>query len=184
MKVYEKIKQLLEEKGWKVKTLNKEIQALFEDNAVHYYTLLRNLHGKTNLQESTLFQIALALGKTPAELKKNTDDEEKFIRLEYNKKACLEIENNSLEFLTGRLTLLPGAKTENEQDPIEKGKFIKWLYGLRGEVTCVLTNAGVEKKYIIKKNETFFFISTEPHHFENKTSKKAVCILIQNPKYI
>ena len=184
MKIDEKIKILLKEKGWKIKALHREIVDLFEDNAVHYLTLYRIIGGQASLRESTLFQIATALGTTPFEIRKDTEEEEEFTLLEYNKKAWLEIENTNLEFLTGRLFLLPGARTEKEQDPVEKGSFIKYIYGLRGEVTCVVTRDNRDEKRHIKKNESFFFNSTHPHHFENNTSQKAVCLLIQNPKYI
>ena len=98
MKIYEKIKIVLKEKGWKLKDLHREIADLFEGNAVTYLTLLRTVHGQTQLRESTLFQIASALGQTPADLRKDTDEEEKFTHYGYNKKAYLEIESSNLDF--------------------------------------------------------------------------------------
>lgn len=184
MKVHEKLKLLLEEKDWTLTALHKKIKDLFEENAVTYLTLLRTVHGETRLRESTLFQIASALEKTPEEIRKDTDEEERFTRYGYNKKAYLEIESGNLNFLTARLVLLAGAKTETEQDPFEKGEFVKWLYGLQGEITCVVTTENGSEKHIIGKNESFYFRSTHPHYFENNTAKRAVCLLIQNPKYI
>ena len=184
MKIHEKIKLLLKEKGWKLKDLNKEIADLFEENAITYLTLLRTVHGKTKLRESTLFQIASALGQTPTDIRKDTDEEKKFTHYGYNKKAYLEIESSNLDFLTARLVLLPGAKTEIEQDPAERGNFLKWFYGLQGETTCVVMTDNSHEKHIIRKNESFYFRSTHPHYFENNTDQKSVCLLIQNPKYI
>lgn len=184
MKVYEKIKLLLKESSWKLTDLHKKILELFEDNAITYLTLLRTIHGETKLRESTLFQIATALGKTPEDIRKDTEEEEKFTRYGYNKKAYLEIESTKLNFLTARLVLLPGAKTETEQDPAERGGFVKWIYGLRGETTCIVTTEDGEQRHIIRKDESFSFHSTYPHYFENHTAQKAVCLLIQNPKYI
>ncbi len=184
MKVNEKIKLLLQNNSLKLTDLHKEIEKIFENNAITYLTLLRTIHGKTKLRESTLFQIATALGKTPEDIRKDTDEEEKFTQYSYNKKAYLEIESTSLNFLTARLILHPGAKTEPEQDPIEKGDFIKWIYGLQGEATCIVRTQNTEQRYIIRKNESFYFKSTDPHYFENQTTQKAVCLLIQNPKYI
>ncbi len=184
MKIYEKIKVVLKEKGWKLKDLHREITDLFEENAVTYLTLLRTVHGETQLRESTLFQIASALSQTPTDLRKDTDEEEKYTHYGYNKKAYLEIESSNLDFLTARLVLLPGAKTEIEQDPTERGNFVKWLYGLQGETTCVVTTEDGLQKHIIGKNESFYFHSTHPHYFENHTDQKSVCLLIQNPKYI
>ena len=184
MKLNDKIHTLLKEKGWKLKNLHRSILELFEDNSITYLTLLRTIHGQTKLRESTLFQIATALEKTPEDIRKDTDEEEKFIRYSYNKKAYLEIESSNLDFLTARLILLPQAKTETEQDPEEKGKFIKWIYGLQGVLTCVVATAEGQEIHHVAKNESFSFNSSHPHHFENTTNKKAVGLLIQNPKYI
>ena len=109
MKVNEKIKLLLKERSWKLKDLHRRIFDLFEDNSITYLTLLRTIHGQTKLRESTLFQIATALEKKPDEIRKDTDEEEKFARYGYNKKAYLEIESTSLNFLTAKLVLLPAA---------------------------------------------------------------------------
>ena len=184
MNINEKIKLLLKEKTWKLKDLHRKILELFEDNSITYLTLLRTIHGQTKLRESTLFQIATALEKTPDEIRKDTDEEEKFARYGYNKKAYLEIESTPLSFLTAKLVLLPGAKTETERDPLEMGNFVKWIYGLQGEVVCAVTTEKGEEKHNIKKNESFYFNSTQPHYFQNNTNKKAVALLIQNPKYI
>lgn len=184
MKIHEKIKLMLKEKGLNLKALHREIVNLFEENAITYLTLLRTIHGQTKLRESSLFQIASALGEKTEDIRKDTDEEEKFTRFGYNKKAYLEIESNTLNFLTSRLVLLAGGKTETEQDPSEKGDFVKWLYGLQGELTCAVVKKGIPEKHIVRKNESFYFLSTNPHHFENPTNKKAVCLLIQNPRYI
>ncbi len=93
----------------------------------------------------------------------------------------MEIESTNLNFLTARLVLLPQAKTETEQDPAEKETFVKWLYGLTGETTCVVMTENGTERHTIRKNESFSFRSTYPHYFENNTGKKAVCILVQNP---
>ncbi len=184
MKIEDKIKTLLEEKGWKLTTLNKKIEELFEEHAIDYRTLLRTIHSQTKLRESTLFQIATALGIAPEEIRKGTEEETKLTRFDYNNKAYLETESNNLDFLVGRLVLLPQAKTETLQDPEGKGKFIKYLFGLQGESTCVVTTEKGVSKHKIRKNQTFFFQSTCPHHFENSADQKAVCLLIHNPKYI
>ncbi|HPN88010.1 MAG TPA: hypothetical protein PLH56_01590 [Candidatus Omnitrophota bacterium] len=184
MKINERIKILLEENSWTLADLHREISRVFEESAITYLTLLRTIHGKTKLRESTLFQIATALGKTPEDIRKDTEEEEKFTQYSYNKKAYMEIESSPLNFLTARLILLPGAKTETEQDPQEKGDFIKWIYGLQGEISCVVIKDGLEQRQKIKKNETFYFPSTCPHYFENQNTQKAIGLLIQNPKYI
>lgn len=184
MKIYEKIKLLLDEKGWNLSEFHRRIVDLFEESSVAYLTLYRTVNGLTHVRESTLFQIASTLGTTPEELRKDTEEQEKFSRYVYNKKAYLEVIHNELDFLTAKLVLFAGARTQTEQDPLEKGNFIKWLYGLQGETTClVVTESGVEK-HVIRKDESFSFKSTNPHYFENHAAKKAVSLLIQNPKYI
>lgn len=184
MKIYEKIKLLLEEKGWSITQFHRNIKELYEDNAISYPTLYRTITGMTHLRESTLFQIASTLSTTPEDLKKDTEEQEKVSRYVYNKKAYLEVIRNELDFLTAKLVLFAGAKTQTEQDPAEKGNFVKWLYGLQGETTCiVVTESGVQR-HIIAKDENFSFKSTNPHYFENNTGRKAACLLIQNPKYI
>jgi hypothetical protein len=185
MKIHEKIKALLEKKGWKLKRLHREIQESFEEDSIDYRTLLRTIHGQTKLRESTLFQIASALEMRTEDIRGNTDQEESVARYGDPKRAYIEVEATDLNFLTARLVVLPGAKTEKEQDPIERGDFVKWLYCLQGEITCViLTKDGVEERHTIAKNKNFYFKSTQLHYFENNTNQKAVCLLIQNPKYI
>ncbi len=103
MKIYEKIKLILEQKGWNLSETHRYIKDLFEDNAITYLTLYRTINGLTHVRESTLFQIASALGTTPEELKKDTDAQEKFSRYVYNRKAYLEVINSELDFLTAKL---------------------------------------------------------------------------------
>jgi uncharacterized cupin superfamily protein len=79
-----------------------------------------------------------------------------------------------------RLLLEPGGKTKLEQDPIELGKFEKWVYCLKGKITCVVG----QERHLLQKDEVITFQSTIPHHFENNSSKTAACIIIQNPKHI
>lgn len=184
MKVYEKIRSLLKEKSLKIRDLHRKIVKEFDEQAVTYLTLLRTLKGQTRLRESTLFQIATGLGTTPEGIRKNTEEEQKPTRFLYNQKAYLEVESTDLNFLTGRLVLEPGARTEIEQDPQEKGPFVKWIYGLRAAITCVVITPEAEQRYVVEKNKSVWFPSTHPHYFENHTTQKAVCLVIQNPKYI
>ncbi|MBI3601480.1 MAG: cupin domain-containing protein [Candidatus Omnitrophica bacterium] len=184
MKIYKKINLMLKEKGWTITQLHKEIVNLFEENAITYLTLLRTLSGQTQLRETTLHQIAAALGQTPKDIREGTDQEEKVTRFNYNKKAWLEFEVNNLPFLPAKLTLLAGAKTAPEQDPAEKNDFLKWIYGLSGELACIVTTENGQERHIVRKGESFSFHSTHWHYFENPTGRKAECLLVQNPKYI
>lgn len=184
MKIHEKIKLILQEKGWTLKQLQREITDRFEENSITYLTLLRTVHGETKIRESSLFQIASALGMMPRDIRKGTDNEEEYIYVRYNKKAYWEVEKNDIGFAQGRLILLPGAKTEPLKDPEEIAPFVKWIYGLQGEMTCVVnTESGIEH-FKITKNQSCHFKSTDFHYFENNTDKKSICLVIQNPKHL
>lgn len=184
MKIHEKITLILKEKGWTLKRLQREIIERFEENAVTYLTLLRTVHGETKIRESSLFQIASALGMMPRDIRKGTDDEEEYLYIRYNKKAYWEIEKNDICFAQGRLVLLPGAKTEPLKDPAEIAPFVKWIYGLQGELACVVMTESGMQHFQIKKNQSCYFKSTDFHYFENNTYKKAICLIIQNPKHL
>lgn len=184
MKIYEKIKGILKDREWSVVNLHDEIVNIFEENAVIYLTLHRTLNGKTKFRESTLHQVAAALGKTPKELREGTEEQETSTRYDYNQRAYLEIETTNLKFMTAKLTLMGGAKTTTEQDPAERGEFVKWIHELQGEIICVVTTPQGPERHIIKKGESFYFNSTLPHHFENETRKKSECIIVQDPKYL
>lgn len=184
MKISEKIKNLLKERNWTLKRLHEEIKDRFEDNSIAYQTLIRTVNGRTSIRESSLFQIASAMGIMPRDIKKGTEFEEQYIYIRYNKRAYWEIEKNDIGFAQGRLVLLPGAKTESLKDPAEIAQFIKWLYGLQGETTCVVMAEDGKEDFIIKKHQSCFFKSTNFHYFENKTSQKSICLVIQNPKHL
>ena len=83
-----------------------------------------------------------------------------------------------------KLVLLAGGSTQIEKDPPEKAKFIKWIFGLQGKITLTITTQEGIKRFIIGKEDRIYFDSTQPHFFENATSKKASCIIVQNPRYI
>jgi hypothetical protein len=125
------------------------------------------------------------------ELKEVTEEEislinyirkrDKVAQYSYSEKAYTEILTKERQpFLGLRLIIEPSGQTKLEQDPIALGKFEKWVYGLKGKIACIVG----KDKYIIRKNEVLCFDSTIPHYFENNTSQKVSCIIIQNPKHI
>lgn len=184
MKIHEKIRLLVEEKKLNLAVLQRKIKELFGDEAITYLTLYRTIHGLTKVRESSLFQIAASLGVTPVEIKKDTEGDIEVDRYEYNKNAYFDVLTKDAEFLPIKLVLLPGAKTLTEQDPIEKGNFIKWVYPQRGEVSCVITAEGGIERHVVKNlGKPFWFKSTYPHYFENTTKRKSTCLIIQLPKY-
>lgn len=184
MKIHEKIGLLIEENKLNLTSLHKKVKELFGEEAITYLTLYRTVHGLTKVRESSLFQIASALNMAPVEIKKGTDEEIEVDRYEYSKNAYFDVLTKDVDFLPIQLVLSPGAKTLTEQDPAEKGNFIKWVYPQKGEITCVITTeGGIERRVLQKNSKPFWFKSTYPHYFENTSKRKATCLVIQTPKY-
>ncbi len=192
MKLGEKIKQIREEKGLTtVQALAARLKEVFGKKALGYNAIYRIEKGLRDPRISSLGQICLALEISLKDLKEDTE-EEKFSLVDQIKRrdttAKYVYSNAHAEILSKdrqrilalRLILFPGGKTNLEQDPLELGKFEKWVYGLKGKTTCVVG----ENKYILGKDEVLAFESNIPHYFENNTLKKAACIVVQNPKHI
>ena len=186
MHINQKIKILIERTGMNLKEFHRKILEVnnYDDSTINYLTLYRTVKNLTKIRESTLFQIALALGMQPKDIKKGTEQQDEYARYDFNEKAYIEYPNYDLPFLAGTLVLLPGAKTALEQNPKEKGPFVKWIFGLRSTVTCIVNPEEeiVQKK--IKYRESFSFDSTQPHYFVNDTKSKAMCVIVQHPKYL
>jgi mannose-6-phosphate isomerase-like protein (cupin superfamily) len=191
MHLHEKIAQLRREKNLKISGLHSKIKEIFGDKALSYRTLLRIEKGDTDGRGSSLHQICLGLGVSLKELRQGTERE--FSIADYLKKSKREgkyIYNKGVyaEILTGakrsflalELVLEPQGKTQIEKDPEGEEKFEKWLYVLKGKLTC--TVKGV--KFILKKGDCISFDSTLPHSFENSASTPTHAILIQNPRHI
>ena len=138
-----------------------------------------------------MHQLCIGLGVSIKEILGETEPESKLVDLIkhdkrseqyiHNQKALADILTPATRrFLAQELTLLPGGKTHTEEDPIEVGKFEKWIYCLAGEMTCVV---GTEK-HLLHKSDCLSFESNIPHYFENNSSRKTHCIIVQNPRYI
>ncbi len=193
MKLGEKIKQIRIQKGMSLREFAERLKTIFGTNALRYNTIYRIEKGLRDAKRiSSLSQICIGLEITLRELKEGTE-EQKFSLVDHIKKrdkpakyiyspnARLDILTKEKQpFLGARLILKPGGKTNLEQDPIELGRFEKWIYGLRGKITCTVG----QEKIILSKDEVICFESNIPHYFENNTTQKASCIIIQNPKHI
>lgn len=192
MKLGEKIRAVRLGRGLSLIKLEARLKEIFGRKALRYNTLYRIEKGLRDARISSLSQICIGLEVSLKELKEGAE-EEKFSVVDhirkrdrtakyiYSPNARLEILTKEKQpFLGARLILLPGGKTNLEQDPIELGRFQKWVYGLRGKITC----AAGQEKIILSKDEVICFESGIPHYFENNTSQKASCIIIQNPKHI
>lgn len=192
MQIGEKMKQLREERGLSLLDLESRLKDIFGKKALRFASLYRIEKGLRDPRISSLSQICLGLEVSLKELKEGTEENkfslvdhikkrDKVAKYVYSEDAWLEILSGEDDpFFAGRLVLNPGAKTNLEQDPVELGKFRKWIRGEKGKITCVVG----QEKNILDKNETLRFSSIYPHYFENNTTHQASCIIIQNPKHI
>lgn len=192
MKLHDKIRQVRKEKGLSLRDLETRLVEIFGKKALRYNTLYRIEKGLRDPRVSSLSQICIGLGISLKEVKEGTEEEkfslvdaikkrDKVAQYVYSEKAHAQILTTEKQpFLGLRLILDPDGKTKLEQDPIELGKFEKWVYGLKGRITCVVG----QERFEVRKDEALMFESNLPHYFENNTSKKTSCIIIQNPKHI
>lgn len=190
MELYEKIKEIRQEKKLSREDLYKKLNEIFGERTIKPNTIWRIESGLTSARASSLHQICVGLGvslkdvlaETPAAtLADFIKSGKRLDQFSYNDKARAEILSSAnLPFLAQELILLPGGITNIEEDPIEVGKFKKWVYCLSGKATCIV---GTEK-HTLNKGDCLSFESTIPHHFENTSTKKCRCIIIQNPRYI
>lgn len=192
MTLGEKIRQVRKRKNMSLRDLEKRLKDTFGEEALRYNTLYRIEKGLRDPRVSSLSQICLGLGVSLKELKEGTNEErsslidfvqktDKTARYMYSEKAYAQILTaEARPFLALRLVLEPGAQTKPERDPTELGKFEKWIYGLKGDITCVVN----QDRFIVKKDDVLCFKSNLPHYFENNTQQKAVGLLIQNPRHI
>lgn len=136
MKLYQKLKNIRQEKGLSLKELHRLLVNYFREKAITYRTLQRIEAGDTDGRGSSLHQISTALGISLRDLKKGTEEETKPIDLiKRNKRLGRYIFNElayadllmhqNRNFMAMELVLKPKAKTKIEQDPeltIEEAK--------------------------------------------------------------
>lgn len=191
MELHEKIKQIREEKKLSREELYKKLKEIFGDKTIQPNSIWRIESGLTSARASSLHQICVGLGVSLKELFAGITHEKKLIEyikknkridsFAYNDKAKADILTPStLSFMAQELVLLPGASTAVEEDPIEVGKFQKWVYCLSGKIICTV---GTEKQEL-NKGDCISFESNIPHNFESASSRKSRCIIVQNPKYV
>jgi len=191
MELREKIKQIRQEKRLSREELYERLKDIFGDKAVKPNTIWRIETGLTSARASSLHQLCIGLGVSLKDLLGEIEPESRLVdivkkekRIDqyiYNQKAQAEILTPAQRsFLVQELILLPGGATRTEEDPIEKGKFEKWVYCLAGKLTCIV---GTER-HTLNKGDCLSFESNIPHYFQNNSSKKSRCLIVQNPRYI
>lgn len=126
-------------------------------------------------------------------------------RYVFNENAHAELMmRQNHNFMATELVLAPGGSTKLERDPewaIDENtaqqiketlkklnqqawedykiwKFEKYIYCLRGNVSCYIGN----DKYILKSGDGLTFESSTPHWFENTSKSASRCLIFQNPR--
>ena len=195
MKIGTNIKKIRREQRLKRSDLVKKLRFTYGDNALGYRTIQRIERGE-NLKErlSSLLQLAYVLGVDLNQFYKGTEYEDKSQLEEaakeacitrakarggtfrYNDKAVLEIVSpKNSGYMSMLLELDPNSKTKQDQDP--EGT-IKFVFVIAGEITVVIE----ELERNLHKGDSIQLNSHRPHHFENRSRRKAITILYQNPK--
>lgn len=194
MKLYEKIRHF--RKGvlrLSLKEFHAKLVSIFGDDALTYASLCRLEKGhREDIRMRTLYQISTGFGISLKELKEGTEKEEsKIVTILkaadrennlyiYNKKARSEmLTPKASSFLVMELDIEPAGATREEQDPIDAARYEKSVTALQGEIIVFVGR----ERHLIRRNDSIYFASSIPHHFENPSNKvKARCIIVQNPK--
>lgn len=191
MELQEKIKQIRRERKLTREQLYEKLRVIFGEEAIKPNTIWRIESGLTSARTSSVHQLCVALDISLRDLLESIQPISKIVDLikkderidqyVYDPKAKTEILTSpKRSFLVQELTLLPGGATKTEEDPIELGKFEKWVYCLSGKIDCTV---GTEK-HTLNKGDCLSFESNIPHYFENNFSRKTRCIIVQNPRHI
>lgn len=128
MKLYQKLKNIRQEKGLSLKEFHRLIVNYFRERAVTYRTLQRIEAGDTDGRGSSLHQISTALGMSLRDLKKDTEEETRAVdlikrnkrlgRYVFSEKAYADLlMRQNRNFMVMELVLKPQGKTRIEQDP-------------------------------------------------------------------
>lgn len=187
MKIHEKIKNIREDLGLTIQEVHDRCVSIFgRKEAMSYRTFLRIERGQV-AKFTSILKICYALGVPLSELLKDTELEQRLVirkkeRIDeytYSEKVHANvISSPSRSFLALELNLEPNGKTALERSP-KKGFFEKWIYVVEGQLTCHLG----DETFVLTTKDTISFDSSVAHYFENRTKKKCICVLIQNPKY-
>ena len=194
MKLHEKIRFVRKEiLKLSLKEFHEKLVNIFGEDALTYDSLMRLERGyRADIRLTSLDQICTGFGISLKELKEGTEAEESKIvsimksanrndnKYIYNEKAIADIVSpGNVKFLAIELEVIPGGKTQQEEDPLDANKFEKLVVMLQGTLLVYIGN----EKHLMKRGDSLAFASNLPHHFENPSAKiKARCMVIQNPK--
>lgn len=194
MKLHEKIRHIRKDVlKLSLKEFHEKLITIFGEDALTYDSLMRLERGyREDIRLSSLDQICTGFGMSLKELKEGTEAEGSKIvsimkssdrndnKYVYNEKAIAEIISpGNTRFLAMELEIMPGGKTQQEEDPQDSNKYEKLVVMLQGTLLAYIGG----EKHLIKRGDSLAFASNLPHHFENPSAKiKARCMVIQNPK--
>ena len=187
MKMSEALSKVREEKGLKITDLHDKIKSIFGDRAMSYRSLLRILYGDTGGRAITIHQICIALGIDQLQLKLLMNEGKmvtKYLkrslrkkRYIYNEKAFADILSEpERKFFITEITLKPKGITKFEKSAQKKEISEKWVYGVRSIVTVHLN----DEIFKVKKGDCIAFDGSVAHAIENRTVRKAQCLVIQS----
>ena len=192
MEIHERIRKLREDKKLKLKDIYNLIREQWGPKAITYVTLKRIQSGKTKPKKLSLYQIALVLGvsreelegKDPNALITFIDKDDPPGKYDHTPVKAFgdKLSTQKLKgALAQRLVLQTGAKTrpEKDPDPTENVTHQKWVYGLKGEIACMVDN----ERCVVTPGNICFFDSHHEHSFENLGRKAASCLVIQIPPH-
>lgn len=204
MKLYEKVRNIIRERGISIAQFHRMVENEFQDKTLSYRSFKRILSGASAINEAFLTQASFILSIPLSKLKEDTEEETQPVdyipknkrlgNFMFNSKAIAEILiKRNRKFQVIELILEPGGKTKLEQDPFEVADFEKYIYCLQGKIACFVGG----QRYVLSAGDGLSFKSTLPHWFENlmkatKEGKKAKtrkpnvsrCIIFQDPRYI
>ncbi|MCU0666868.1 MAG: XRE family transcriptional regulator [Candidatus Omnitrophica bacterium] len=187
----EKLKKLRQEKKISRQQLYEKLKAIFADKAIKPNSIWRIEQGLTRARISSLEQLCVGLGVSLKDILPPLSQEtklaqiirkkERINRYNYNKNSRIDmISSDTLDFLCQELTLSKKESTPAEEDPLQLGRFFKWVYCLRGKITCAV---GAEK-HNLAKGDCLSFESNIKHYFQNNSDKTSMLLIVQYPKHI
>ena len=188
MKINRKIKQIRESLGMSIRDVHSSLETMLGKGvAPSYRTLLRLEQGQA-IKFTYILQLCMVFHMPIVELLKDTEFQQGPVirKKERTDSYCVDesvfksdtISTNKQSFLCSELTIMPHKKTGVEQSNPEKGKCEKWVYVLKGILTCIV---GTDE-YILKSGDTIGFDGCIEHFFENNTKESCMCIVVKDPK--
>jgi transcriptional regulator with XRE-family HTH domain len=192
MKLHEKIQKLRQQQGMSRSQLHEFLITIFGEKTISLRTLSRIESGENDGKSSSLHQIAIGLGLSLQELKRDTEEllpplecTRKYNRqhgkFTYNPQAWMDfLFGPQARFMMAEMILEPGAQTPVEQDPESDSSYQKGLFVAKGELICTIE----KRNFVLRKGDSLLFESRLPHSFANKAPRRAHCVVVQYPPHI